>query len=102
LNSSCSGPWLRRTVADAQSLAAQGARPNAIEDVALAAGAAIGALDAVVCRQERWAGAWRQRLALSAAALAARQAGRVEDAVEVVHHVQRGGRCAEGAHGQPR
>jgi hypothetical protein len=33
----------------------------------------------VVRRQERWAGAWRQRLALEAAALAARQAGRVED-----------------------
>jgi hypothetical protein len=50
--------WLRCAVPDAQGLAAQGARPNALEDVALAAGAAIGALDAVVRRQERWAGAW--------------------------------------------
>ena len=66
--------WMRRAIPDAQSLAAQG-----IEDVAVAAGAAIGALDAVVRRQERWAGAWRQRLALAAAAATANQAGRVED-----------------------
>ncbi|MEP4114911.1 MAG: DUF1403 family protein [Nitratireductor sp.] len=50
-----------------------------MDDVALAAGAAIGALDALVRRQERWAGAWRQRLALSAAAVTTRHAGRVED-----------------------
>lgn len=66
--------WLRRAVLDPQSVAGQG-----IEDIAIVAGAAIGALDAVVRRQERWAGAWRQRLALSAAAITARQAGRVED-----------------------
>lgn len=66
--------WLRRAVPDAQSLAA-----HSLEDLALAAGAALGALDAVVRRQERWAGAWRQRLALSAAAVTANQAGRVED-----------------------
>lgn len=66
--------WLRRAVPDAQSLAGKD-----IEDLAIAAGAAIGALDAVVRRQERWAGAWRQRLALSAAAITAKQAGRVED-----------------------
>lgn len=66
--------WLRRAIPDAQSLAGKD-----IEDVALAAGAALGALDAVVRRQERWAGAWRQRLALVAAAVTARQAGRVED-----------------------
>jgi len=71
--------WLRRAVPDAQSLATKGFGPNALEDVALAAGAAIGALDAVVRRQERWAGAWRHRLALAAAAVTARQAGRVED-----------------------
>lgn len=45
----------------------------------MAAGAAIGALDTLVRRQERWAGAWRQRLALGAAAVTARQAGRIED-----------------------
>jgi hypothetical protein len=66
--------WLRRAVSDVQSLA-----NNHVEDVALVAGTAIGALDAVVRRQERWAGAWRQRQALSAAAVTARQAGRVED-----------------------
>lgn len=66
--------WLRRAVPDAQSLAAEG-----LEDVAIASGAAIGALDAMVRRQERWAGAWRQRLALAAAAVTTRQAGRVED-----------------------
>ncbi|WP_027053674.1 DUF1403 family protein [Mesorhizobium erdmanii] len=66
--------WLRRAIPDAQSLAGKD-----VEDVALAAGAAIGALDAVVRRQEKWAGAWRQRLALAAGAVTARQAGRVED-----------------------
>ncbi|BAB54970.1 mlr9360 (plasmid) [Mesorhizobium japonicum MAFF 303099] len=66
--------WLRRAVPDAQGLASKNA-----EDVALVVGAAIGALDAVVRRQERWSGAWRQRLALSAAAATAKQAGRVED-----------------------
>lgn len=66
--------WLRRAVPDVQSLGTKG-----IEDVALAAGAAISALDAVVRRHERWAGAWRHRLALAAAAVTTRQAGRVED-----------------------
>ncbi len=71
--------WLRRAVLDAQSLGAKEPGPNALEDIAIAAGAAIGALDAVVRRQERWAGAWRQRQALAAAAVTTRQAGRVED-----------------------
>lgn len=71
--------WLRRAIPDAQSLAGKGGGLNALEDVALAAGAAIGVLDAVVRRQERWAGAWRQRLALTAAAVTARQAGRIEE-----------------------
>ncbi|WP_353642727.1 DUF1403 family protein [Mesorhizobium sp. WSM2239] len=66
--------WLRRAVPDAQGPAGQH-----VEDIALVAGTAIGALDAVVRRQERWAGAWRQRLAFSAAAVTAKQAGRVED-----------------------
>ncbi|MER9793351.1 DUF1403 family protein [Mesorhizobium sp. M0213] len=64
---------MRRAVPDAQSPAGKD-----VGDIALTAGA-IGALDAVVRRQERWAGAWRQRLALSAAAATAKQAGRVED-----------------------
>lgn len=66
--------WLRRAVPDAQTLA-----DKDFEDVALAAGAAICLLDQVVHRHERCAGAWRQRLALAAAAVTARQAGRVED-----------------------
>ncbi|WP_292860943.1 DUF1403 family protein [Mesorhizobium sp.] len=53
--------------------------PGSIEDAAFAAAAALTALDAVVRRQERWAGAWRQRLALAAAAATAKRAGRVED-----------------------
>lgn len=71
--------WLRRAVPDTQSFAVQGVGPNALEDIAIAAGATIAALDAVVRRHERGAGAWRQRLALSAAATTAKQAGRVED-----------------------
>ncbi|MFD1985596.1 DUF1403 family protein [Mesorhizobium newzealandense] len=63
--------WLRRAAR----------QPQTLEDAAIMAGAAIGALDAVVRRQERWAGAWRQRLALAAGAVTARQAGRVEDEV---------------------
>lgn len=66
--------WLRRAVTDVRSLAGKD-----VEDVALAAGAAICALDAMVRRQERWAGAWRRRLALTGAAVTARQMGRVED-----------------------
>lgn len=66
--------WLRRAIPDAQSLAAKD-----LKDVALAVGAAIGALDAMVRREEKWAGAWRQRLALAAAAVTTRQAGRGED-----------------------
>jgi hypothetical protein len=61
--------WLRRALQ----------QPQTLEDAAMVAGAAIGALDGVVRRQERWAGAWRQRLALVAAAVTARTAGRVED-----------------------
>ncbi|WP_411956294.1 DUF1403 family protein [Arvimicrobium flavum] len=66
--------WLRLAPPDPQRLAAQ-----AIEDVAAGFGAAVGALDAVVRRYEPWAGAWRQRLALTAAGVTARQAGRAED-----------------------
>lgn len=71
--------WLRRAVPDTQGLAGKGIGLNALEDVALTAGAALGALDAVVRREEKWAGAWRQRLALVAAAVTAKQVGRVED-----------------------
>ncbi|MRX36932.1 DUF1403 family protein [Aminobacter sp. MDW-2] len=53
--------------------------PGSLEDAAFAAAAALTALDAVVRRQARWAGAWRHRLALTAAAVTAKLAGRVED-----------------------
>lgn len=66
--------WLRRSASDDKALATQN-----LEDAALTAGAAIAALDALVRRRERWAGVWRQRLALSAAAVTVRQAGRIED-----------------------
>ena len=54
-------------------------QPEALEDVEFAAGAAIALLDAAVRRQEKWAGVWRQRLALSAAATVAKRSGRAED-----------------------
>lgn len=60
--------WLRR-----------GASVGAEADVAVIAGAALVALDALVRRNEPWAGLWRQRLALKAAAATARQARRTED-----------------------
>lgn len=71
--------WLRRAVPNAQTVATQGFGPLTLEDMALAAGTAIGALDLIVRRQAPWAGAWRLRLALTAAATTAKEAGRVED-----------------------
>tara|TARA_Y100000815_G_scaffold160019_1_gene145282 strand:+ start:374 stop:682 length:309 start_codon:yes stop_codon:yes gene_type:complete len=62
--------WLRRAVPDGQSLAGQD-----LEDIMLAAGAAIAALDAVVRRDENWAGAWRQRMLLAWRLLAAQSTG---------------------------
>jgi len=47
---------------------------------AFRAGAALGALDTLARAQPAWAGAWRQRLALSCAAASMRLAGRAEDA----------------------
>lgn len=61
-------------------LRAAAAGPQSLEDATFAAAAALTALDAVVRRQERWAGAWRLRLALAAAGAAAKRAGRIEDA----------------------
>ncbi|MGF6862068.1 hypothetical protein ABIE69_002647 [Rhodobacteraceae bacterium MBR-64] len=63
--------WLRRALRADMSADTTGA--------ALAAGAALGALDLLVRRQEVWAGVWRQRLALRAAAISARRVGRPED-----------------------
>lgn len=66
--------WLRASLTDGRRLAALD-----IAEVAVIAGAAIGALDMIVRRQERWAGAWRQRLAVAAGEATARQSGRAED-----------------------
>lgn len=66
--------WLRRACADARNVA-----DRDVEDVALAAGAAIGALCAVVQSQQPGNGAWRLRLALGAAEVSVRQSGRRED-----------------------
>ncbi|SEF12342.1 Protein of unknown function [Rhizobiales bacterium GAS191] len=48
-------------------------------DAAFLAGAGLAALDSIVRANPPWAGAWRQRLALAAAAASARMAGRRED-----------------------
>jgi len=66
--------WLRTAAAPSETFA-----PKGLEDAAFLAGAALSLLDQRVRRQERWAGVWRQRLALAAAAVTARQAGRGED-----------------------
>lgn len=66
--------WVRRASASRKDIADQG-----FEEIAVAAGATIGALDTLMRRQHKWAGAWRQRLALAAAANTTRQMGRTED-----------------------
>jgi hypothetical protein len=66
--------WLRRAATNRKSLLDQG-----FEDIAMAAGAAIGALDSLTRADHKWAGAWRLRLALAAAAVTAKQEGRIED-----------------------
>ncbi|MEO3999346.1 DUF1403 family protein [Mesorhizobium sp. CAU 1732] len=71
--------WLRRAVSGTRAVDAQAFGQHTIEDAALVTGAAIAALDAVVRRQDRSAGVWRQRLGLAAAAVTAGAAGRVED-----------------------
>src|SRR5271166_2453154 len=53
--------------------------PESEAEAAFLAGAALSRLDAVVKENPPWAGVWRQRLALSAAAANVRCAGRAED-----------------------
>jgi Protein of unknown function (DUF1403) len=50
-----------------------------LDEAAFRAGAALAALDARVCADQRYAGVWRRRLALKAAAASARMARRGED-----------------------
>ncbi|RTM09959.1 MAG: DUF1403 family protein [Hyphomicrobiales bacterium] len=61
----------------AWALAVNGVPSDA--DAAFQAGAALGALDPLARAQPAWAGAWRQRLALSCAAASMRIAGRAEE-----------------------
>src|SRR5271154_3146841 len=53
--------------------------PEPEADAAFLAGAALARLDAIVRENPPWAGAWRQRLALHAAAASVARAGRNED-----------------------
>ena len=53
--------------------------PETEAEAAFLAGAALSRLDAIVRENPPWAGVFRQRLALSAAAASARRAGRTED-----------------------
>jgi hypothetical protein len=53
--------------------------PQSEAEAAFLAGAALSRLDAIVRENPPWAGVWRQRLGLSAAAASVRRAGRTED-----------------------
>src|SRR5208282_4285616 len=53
--------------------------PETEAEAAFLAGAALARLDAIVRENPPWAGVWRRRLALSAAAASVRRAGRTED-----------------------
>ena len=53
--------------------------PESDAEAAFLAGAALSRLDAIVHENPPWAGVWRRRLALSAAAANVRRAGRTED-----------------------
>src|SRR5271155_958835 len=53
--------------------------PESEAEAGFLAGAALARLDAVVRETPPWAGVWRQRLALAAAAASVRRAGRSED-----------------------
>jgi hypothetical protein len=53
--------------------------PETDAEAAFLAGAALSRLDAIVRQNPPWAGVWRQRLALRAAATSVRRAGRTED-----------------------
>ena len=53
--------------------------PETAAEAGFLAGAALARLDAIVRENPPWAGAWRRRLALAAAAASVRRAGRNED-----------------------
>jgi hypothetical protein len=67
--------------------------PESQAEAAFLAGAALARLDAIVRDNPPWAGVFRQRLALSAAAACVARAGRAEDegALRDAFHLRRGG-----------
>ena len=67
--------------------------PETEAEAAFLAGAALARLDAIVRENPPWAGVFRQRLALSAAAANVRRAGRTEDeaALRDAFHLSRPG-----------
>src|SRR5271155_2519894 len=67
--------------------------PETEAEAGFLAGAALARLDAIVRENPPWAGAWRQRLALQAAAASVRRAGRNEDeaALRDALHLSRSG-----------
>jgi len=67
--------------------------PETDAEAAFFAGAALARLDAIVRQNPPWAGVWRQRLTLSAAAANVRHAGRTEDeaALRDAFHLSRPG-----------
>ena len=67
--------------------------PETEAEAAFLAGAALARLDAIVRETPPWAGAWRQRLALRAAAASVARAGRNEDeaALRDALHLTRSG-----------
>jgi len=67
--------------------------PETEAETAFLAGAALARLDAIVRQNPPWAGVFRRRLALSAAAASARRAGRTEDeaALRDAFHLTRPG-----------
>ena len=67
--------------------------PETEAEAAFLAGAALARLDAIVRQNPPWAGVWRRRLALSAAAASVRRAGRTEDeaALRDAFHLSRPG-----------
>ena len=67
--------------------------PESEAEAAFLAGAALARLDAIVRENPPWAGVWRRRLALGAAAGSALRAGRTEDeaALRDAFHLRRPG-----------
>jgi hypothetical protein len=74
--------------------------PESEAEAGFLAGAALARLDPIVRETPPWAGAWRQRLALRAAAASVARAGRSEDepALRDALHLTRPGAGTPPAH----